>query len=186
MKTLIIFVGLPGVGKTTLCKLLKKEIKCYFFNSDGYAKKSPIFKKVNFSNPKEMQKARLKFYDTKIKEVERLLKKHNIIVMDAVFDREKLRKKFYQMIKSIKGKLIIIQVVAPEKIIKNRILKDKSKTRPGASPASRLKAYKIIKKGWEPIKRNFHTIHSDKDIKKQLILILKKSQNNLATTKQFK
>ena len=38
MATLIIFAGLPGVGKTTLCRLLKEKIKCYFFDSDEYAK----------------------------------------------------------------------------------------------------------------------------------------------------
>lgn len=174
MATLIIFAGLPGVGKTTLCRLLKKKIKCYFFDSDEYAKKSPIFKQADFSNPKELQNARLKFYDTKIKEVKKLLKKHKVVVMDAVFDKERLRKKFYQMIESINGTLTIVQVIASDKIVKERILNDKSKTRPGASPVSRLEVYNIMKKGWEPIKKKFYTIHSDRDIKKQLDELLEK------------
>jgi len=168
MATLVIFAGLPGVGKTTLCRLLQKKIKCYFFDSDTYAKSSPIFKGVSFDDPEEMQKARLKFYDSKIKEVKRLLKKHEIVVMDAVFDKNNLRDKFYAMIRSIKGKLIVVVVVAPENVIKYRILKDKSKTMPGASPENRLKAYKMMKKGWEPLIREHFIINTDNNTGEQL------------------
>ena len=177
MATLIIFAGLPGVGKTTLCRMLAKKIRCYFFDSDEYAKKSPLFKKITSDDPKKLEKARLKFYDTKVKEVKRLLKKHKIVIMDAVFDKEKLRKKFYSLVKLIHAKLIIVEVVAPYALTKARIIKDKSKTRPGSGPASRLKVYKIIKKGWEPIKRKSYKINSSKNIRKQLDLFLK--QNNI-------
>jgi len=39
MKTLIVLAGLPGVGKSHACSILKKRLKnCYYFDSDLFAK----------------------------------------------------------------------------------------------------------------------------------------------------
>lgn len=174
MSKLVVFAGLPGVGKTTLCKLLKEKIDCNFFDSDEYAMKSNHFKKETKElSEHELNKRRMKFYNLKLNEVKKLMSKHKLIIMDAVFDKKKLREKFYKMIKEINGKLIIVKVVAPEKITKERILKDKSKRRPGFTPESRLKVYKVMKKGWEPIKREHLVIDTSKKLNPQLNELLK-------------
>ncbi|UCD03687.1 MAG: AAA family ATPase [Candidatus Woesearchaeota archaeon] len=174
MSILVVFAGLPGTGKTTLCRLLKKKIDCEFFDSDEYAMKSKHFKMGSKElSEKELNKGRLEFYDKKLNEVRKLMSKNKIVIMDAVFDKEKLRNKFYKMIKEVGGELIIVKVTAPEKIIRERIQKDNSKRRPGFTKESRLRIYEIMKKGWEPIKKDHIVIDSSKDINEQLDELIK-------------
>ncbi|MFA5176327.1 MAG: AAA family ATPase [Candidatus Nanoarchaeia archaeon] len=173
--TLIVFAGLPGTGKTTLCKLIQKKVNCKFFDSDLYAKKKGFHKIfMGARNEKEQRKLREKFYGDKVNEIKRLLKTHKLVVFDAVFDREKLRKKFYSMVDKVNARLIIIKVIAPEKITLKRINADKKhfSRRPGEKPAGRILSYKIMKKDWEPIKRKHFIVDSTKNTDKQLTKIL--------------
>ncbi|MBD3247472.1 AAA family ATPase, partial [Candidatus Pacearchaeota archaeon] len=99
MATLIILGGLPGVGKTYTCKIIQKKVKSKFFDSDDFAKHSPLFKQVDVNkiSKADFDKIRFKFYKHKVAAVEALLKKHNVVVMDAVFDKDPMRKLFYNM-----------------------------------------------------------------------------------------
>lgn len=172
---LVIFAGLPGTGKTTLCKLLEKKIKCKFFDSDYYAKRTGLYKKFKrIKSKKESKELREKFYDKKVKEIEKLLKKNKVVTFDAVFDKEKLRKKFYSMLNKINARLIIIVVNAPSKIVIQRIIKDTKhfSQRPGEKPTGRINAYKMMKRDWEPIKREYYVVDSTKNINQQLNEIL--------------
>lgn len=172
---LVIFAGLPGTGKTTLCKLLEKKIKCKFFDSDYYAKKTGLYRKFKkIKSEKESKELREKFYDKKVKEIEKLLKKNNVVTFDAVFDKEKLRIKFYRMTKKINAKLIIIVATAPSKVVIQRIRNDTKhfSQRPGEKPTGRINTYKTMKKDWEPLKKEHYIIDSTKDINPQLNRIL--------------
>lgn len=175
MSLLVLCAGLPGVGKTTLCKMLKDRIDCAFFDSDEYAKKSPYFETVDTSelSKEELEKGRSEFYDRKIREVRKLMLENEIVIMDAVFDKKDLRDKFYKMVNQINGELLIVKITAPDKIIKRRIRNDEPKDRPGFTVESRLKLYKIIKENWEPIERNHIVVDSSNDLSEQLDEIIK-------------
>ena len=175
MATLIILAGLPGVGKTYAGKIIHNNINSYFFDSDKFAKK--------YLTGKLDDKTRFEFYIKKMNAVESLLKSHNVVIMDAVFDKNNLRKLFYEMIQKISGKLIILEVIAPYELAKARIEKDLSKERLG-TPDSRLEMYEKMRKGWQPIRlplftRNFikyYKINSSKDINPQINKILLKEK----------
>ena len=38
MKTLILFAGLPGTGKSHIARILSKKIRSYYFDSDKFVK----------------------------------------------------------------------------------------------------------------------------------------------------
>jgi predicted kinase len=173
--SLIIVAGLPGVGKTTLCKIIKKKLKCRFFSSDDYAKKKDLFNRLKNKSHEQMDKIRLDFYDEKINEVKKLLKRNRVLVMDAAFDKEKLRKKFYKMIRGINGKITIIKVVAPDNLIRERIVNDTSgKGNKAVKAFGRLEMYKKIKREWEPIRRKYFVVDSSRSIEPQINSILNK------------
>ena len=178
MATLIIMAGLPGVGKTYTGKLIYNKIishfKSYFFDSDKFAKKHLTGKLTD--------EVRFKFYIKKMNAVEALLKSYNVVIMDAVFDKNNLRKLFYEMIKKIGGKLIIIEVIAPYNLTKTRIENDPSKARLG-TPSSRWIMHKKMKSGWEPIRLpifskfiKYYKINSGKDVNLQVDKILSKEK----------
>lgn len=166
---LIIFLGLPGTGKTTSCNLFRKKIKCSFFNSDAFAKKQGLFKVKNLwkKSEKDINKIRKKFYLKKAKEISKLLLKKDIVIMDAASDKESLRKILYGSSKKVKGSTLIIEVKAPLKLTKKRIFKDGKKNSKG-----RWEAYLKIKKEWQPIKRKHYKIDSSRDISKQIDKII--------------
>lgn len=170
-KILIVLVGLPGTGKTTACNLLRKEIECHFFNSDKFAKQQGLFKKKRLwkKSEKEINKIRKEFYFKKAKEIAKLLSKNNIVIMDAASNKEFLRRILYDASKKAKGRTVIIEIIAPLKLTKERIFKDKKK-----NAKSRWEAYLKIREKWQPIKRKHYTINSSKDIKEQIEKIMKK------------
>ncbi len=156
-KTLIVLAGLPGVGKSYTCKIIREKIDCYFFDSDEFAKKSTIFKGVDFKKitKDELDNLRLQFYYTKIVAIKELFQKYDVIVFDAIFERKKFRQLFYDLMKQITGKMLIIEVVAPEELVRKRILTDSTTNRVSTKPEDRINLYEKLKKDWQPIQVPF-------------------------------
>jgi len=172
---LILFVGLPGTGKTTAGRIAEKEVKrSIFFDSDAFAIKEKLFEQFKKSKKSEYAKIRAKFYDKKVSAAKKLLKQGKIVIVDAVFDKENLRKKFYRAVEETKARLILIEIKAPSHVSRKRILKDASKGRKKARKSGRWDMYKKMKKTWQPLEREHHTINSEKKMKFQILKILKK------------
>ncbi len=177
MKRLIITAGLPGVGKSCLLRLIKKKIKCYYFDSDLFSKQYAKKHKINFEklSKKELAKIRMVFHKAKLIEILNKFKKNKIIILDTCFDMPKSRALFYKFAKENKLNLEIIEVKCPENIVKQRIFKNKhERERMSGTRKGRWKVYKWFKAHWKPINKKHLIVQSNKPLEPQIKNLIKR------------
>ena len=169
MKTLVLFAGLPGVGKSYIARLLGKKLKHgFYFDSDLFAKESMNKEKISFDDltENEIKKVRIDSQKSKIKLIKELFAKYNVIFLDTCFDIPEARKLYLKL----QVDIIILEVKCPENVVKKRILGSTHGLRqPGSSKQQRWKHYLGQKKKWVPIKwKNHFIISSEKNVAKQV------------------
>lgn len=176
MSTLIIVMGLPGVGKSTVGKIISKKMNVVFFDTDDIKHKlvpkllgKEVYKeriKKQLIHPYHVRK---RVYEQMCIEVEKLLKENKDVIVEATFYTKELRGMVYKLAKFLKAKLYIVEVVCPDKIVKKRIVK---RFRETGHPA-RIGIYEGIKNIWEPIEEEHFVIDTGKDIDEQVDKFLK-------------
>ncbi len=182
MKTMILLVGFPGVGKSHVARILDKKLKhALYFDSDLFSKiymRTHKFSFTGISRNEEM-KWRLIFHQAKLNKIKEYFKKYDIIFLDTCFDLQNSRKIFYKFAKDNRLKLLVVEVKCPSHIVKKRIFKNRhEKERMVGSKASRWKLHEDMKLWWKPIKKVDFTLYSQKDVDKQIEKFLK--QQNLS------
>jgi len=170
-KTLIITAGLPGVGKSHLLRLIKKKLKCHYFDSDLFAKKYIKKHKINFKklSNKEFYKKRIDIHKAKLKKILSLFKKYNIVILDTCFDMPKSRTLFYKFAKDYRVRLEVVEIKCPEKVVSQRIFKNRhEKERMIGTKKDRWEVYKLFKKRWKPIRKKHVIVYSHKELESQI------------------
>lgn len=187
MKTLIIIAGLPGVGKSFACRILKKKLKtCLYFDSDLFAKKYAEKRRIDLVKlpPKEQNKARLKFHKSKIDNIKKSFEKYDIVFLDTCFDMAQSRRLFYEFAKNSGIDLVIIEVVCSEETVKKRILEHRhEEERMVGDKETRWKIYHQMKSQWKAIKKKHFILDSEKDVQGQLNKFLKSHKTLKKMTK---
>lgn len=177
MKTLILFAGLPGTGKSYIARHLDKKLKsAFYFDSDLFARKSMKKEKINFDSltAEQIKKVRINSQKSKIKLIMRLFNNYEIIFLDTCFDILEARKLYFKLSKI--ANIIVLEVKCLENVVKCRILKNKHSSRqPGSSKQKRWIHYLNQKTKWVPVEwKNHFVIHSEKNIDIQLDKFIKK------------
>lgn len=171
-KTLLIVGGLPGVGKSYICRLLDKKLKkSLYFDSDLFSKNYTKKHKIKFfAIPKEEQnKQRIVFHRAKIEQIKKDFKKYDIVFLDTCFDMPESRKIFYKFANDNKLRLVILEIRCSDKEVHNRIFKKRYETkRMIGTRASRWNVYKTMKNKWTVIGKPKFVIYSDKELKPQI------------------
>ena len=183
MKTLIIVAGLPGVGKSHICRLLKKRIKgLFYFDSDLFGKRAFEKRKLALQDlsPGMVRALRLAVHRSKLVEIKKRFRTHSTIAIDTCFDLPGSRKMFYEFVRKNKLRLIVLELSCPQKIARSRIFERRHETeRTVGSKKSRWGIYLEMKRNWRPISPPKIIINSasaediNRKLKKLLSLILK-------------
>jgi adenylate kinase family enzyme len=171
MKTLVLFAGLSGAGKSYIARRLDKKLKHgFYFDSDLFAKESMQKQKISFETmkAKEIKEVRIESQNSKIRLIRKLFDKFDVIFLDTCFDILEARKLYFNLSKTIN--IIVLEVKCLEKVVKKRILGNKHESRqPGSSKQIRWEHYLKQKKKWVPVKWKKHfIINSEKDVGKQV------------------
>ncbi len=153
---LIILAGLPGTGKSTLARELSKDLGAVHLNSDIIRKE--LLKERTYS---EEEKERV--YSKLLERVGEELKSEKIVIIDATFYKEELRRRVIGIVKENNSEFVIIECVLEEKIVKERI----ENRRKGVSEAD-FEVYKKIKKEFEEIKEEHLVLDTSKELKVQV------------------
>jgi predicted kinase len=114
INTLVMVLGLPGVGKSFFARELAGRIGAIHLNSDIVRKE--VFKKPGYSN-----KEKAKVYDVMFNRVCELLKRGKTVVVDATFSKSVQRVPYFEYIGKTGGLLKIIQITADETTVKDRL-----------------------------------------------------------------
>ena len=163
---LIIICGLPGVGKSTVGKLLRKKLKQPEVETD---KLKPT-KVTDLELRKEIKRS---VYNTLFVNGARKLSRERSTIMNATFFKKVFRTQADELAEKFGTKLYIIEVKCDEDITLKRI---KNRYDKGESDVT-ARIYYIIKARFDKIKRKHFVIDNSKDIdhlKKQVDEAVKK------------
>lgn len=143
---IVIICGLPGVGKSSLSAHLAPLIDAVVLSSDKVRKE--LIARPTYS------KAEVKLIYNLISLIAKYL--HNAglnCIIDATFNREKLRKQFKRKLELPDKQVRIVECISQENIIIQRLMARKK----GYSDAD-FSVYKRMKKNFQPIREAHITV----------------------------
>jgi len=154
---LIMLSGLPGTGKTFLCRQLTQRLPYIVLESDAIRKK--LFPRPAYSTAENTS-----VFHAIDQLIQELLQKGVSIIFDATNLKENHREGIRRISESAKARLIIVNVTAPPEVVYKRM---KSRVeKPGADNKSDAgwAVYERMKRDLEKISRPHITVDTSKDI----------------------
>jgi hypothetical protein len=178
MSILVLVMGLPGTGKTSVAKKISQRIDAKKIDNDKVKRK--IVPKLLGSKFEWYLKTRRRFpfytrkkvYEAMLFETKNHLNKNKNVVCTGSFYSKKLREIFYDFLISQNIEFYIVNVVCPENILKKRIAKRQIRAKKEEIIAT-WDIYKKEKSLWQPIEEKHVIIDSSKDINEQVDKFLK-------------
>lgn len=144
--TLVIVCGLQGSGKTIVAREIAKKINAILLRSD-------IIRKEMYEEPQYSQEEMHKVIDELLLRGKKILKKNRNVILDATFLKEERRLQAKEIADKLKASFKIVEVVALENIVKERI-----KGRNHDESDATFETYLQYKKNLEPISEKHITI----------------------------
>ncbi len=152
---LILIVGLPGTGKSTLASSLSKKINAVWLRSDVF--RSAMFPEDTQASPKEQQlyseEQGLAKDRAMILAAETLLKQKCSVIIDSVLSTNSSRKMFYELANRLSERLFIIQCTCPEETIQERMLRREREQASTPYKIANFGLYLKAKEKFEPFDR---------------------------------
>jgi hypothetical protein len=147
--------GLPGTGKSYLCRRLAEKMPAVLLESDA-------LRKVLFRSPTYSFEESTRLFREIHLLIERLLSKGISVILDATNLSEKNREYIYNIADRLKVKLILVRVSAPPKLVRQRLQARQ------ADPANKSDAdwdiYRKMQITEEEIHRKHYTVDTSQDI----------------------
>jgi predicted kinase len=143
---IVIVCGLPAVGKTSLAAHLAQLINAVVLSSDKVRKE--LITRPTHSK----QEIRL-IYDIILLIAKYLHNSGLNCIIDATFNKEKLRKKFKKKLELQDAQVIIVECICPESIVIQRL-----KARRNDYSDADFTIYRRMKKSYEPIREDHITV----------------------------
>ena len=155
MATLTLVIGLPGVGKSTVARLLAEKTRTVTLTSDTIRRE--LFPNKRDYSSKETQAV--------IKETEKrarnFLKEGKNVILDALFTKQKPRDYYKKFAESLGANFKIVLVTTKEEVIQERLEARKQK---GDSSEANFAYYLDRKPHFEPIQGEHITIDNSNDL----------------------
>lgn len=161
---LITVSGLPGTGKSYVCRQLAERLPIVTLESDA-------LRKVIFSSPDYSPKESSQLFRTIHFFIETLLKRGISVILDATNLTERHREYLYSIAERLNAKLILVRVEAPAEVVRERL-----KTRlegSGSTSDADWAVYQRMKSSVEKIRRNHFAVDTSRDITPVLEKIVK-------------
>jgi len=154
---LIIVSGLPGTGKSHLCRKLAERLPSLVLESDA-------LRKSLFPSPTYSQEESSHLFRTIHHLIEGFLKKGITIILDATNLAERHRERLYNIAERLNTKLILLRTEAPPEVVQERLkVRSKVKDKEGNSDAD-WTVYQKMKPTVQKIQRNHYTVDTSRDI----------------------
>ena len=153
----IMVSGLPGTGKSYFCRRLAERVPLAILESDS-------LRKSLFPSPSYTAEESSRLFQACYRLIEELLKKGIPLALDATNLEEHHRERFYHIAEQIGVKLIIVRIEAPPEVIYQRLELRARRANLEDSSEADWGVYRRMKSRVQPIRRNYFTVDTSKDI----------------------
>ena len=159
---LILLSGLPGSGKSRFCReLVEVTPSLVVLESDA-------LRAILFPHPTHGESENARLFPALHRLLERLLRKGHHVAVDATNLRRRNRRMLYDIAERIGSLLLIIEMTAPEDVIRDRLAQRAANLNSGRQTDDRSTAdmgvYTRMQQGAQPIRRNHITVDTSQDI----------------------
>jgi predicted kinase len=166
---LIMLCGLPATGKSYLARRLAEHVPFVIVETDFVRK--TLFPSPTYS-AQESNLVHLVCHAL----MEKLLKRGARVIFDATNLLEFHREKIYRLTRSTTARLVVVQTVAPETVVKERLEKRSVARDPGDISDANWAIYKRMASTQQPVGHPHFTIDTSDDIGEAVNKILRMAQ----------
>ena len=172
-RNLILIAGLPGVGKTTLARELTGRTQAVHFDIDSV--KKMVVPQDKVSKEIDPPEYRHKYYLETIHRLPDLFAKdHNhTVVIDETFHLRGFRDMWTKAAKSLNIRLLWVEVVCPEEIVKERLRLGRDRENHILGDKA-YPMYLLFKKMFEPMSEPREIVDNNRELVPQIQRIVKK------------
>lgn len=154
---LIVVSGLPGTGKSFLCRKVAEKSPFLILPSDA-------LRKVLFPTPQYNEQENKRLFSACHVLIEELLKKGIPVIFDATNLLEHHREYFYRAAERAGAKLILVWVEAPPEVVRQRLIARERTPVPERDSQAGWEVYNKMKPRREKISRNHLVVDTSQDI----------------------
>jgi predicted kinase len=154
---LIVVSGLPGTGKSFLCRKVAEKSPFLILPSDA-------LRKVLFPTPQYNEQENKRLFSACHVLIEELLKKGIPVIFDATNLLEHHREYLYRTAERAGAKLILVWVEAPPEVVRQRLIARERTPVPERDSQAGWEVYNKMKPRREKISRNHLVVDTSQDI----------------------
>ena len=147
---LVMLMGLPGSGKSYLASRLAAKFSAVYISSDEV--RQEVFTEQTYSKEEKR-----KIYNEMLQRMTHALQQHQKVVLDATFYKEDIRRSFLRRATELNQKCWIIEVVADEGLIRQRVSQKRTNSEADFS------VYQTLKKEFDPPEQEHLVLQSRED-----------------------
>ena len=165
---LIVVSGLPGTGKSYLCKKLAERQSFLVLESDA-------LRKTIFAAPSYTQQESAHLFQTIHRLIEMLLKRGISIILDGTNLSEQHRERLYNIAERLNARLILVRVEAPPDVVHERLRARAKRTNAEDNSDADWTVYQKMKSTVQKINRNHFAVDTSRDITPVIEKILREA-----------
>jgi len=155
--SLIVVSGLPGAGKSFVCRKLAEKLPFLILTSDA-------LRKVLFPTPRYDEHENKRLFSACHVLIEDLLRNGIPVIFDATNLLEHHREYLYRAAERVGAKLILVWVEAPLEVVRQRLLARERTAVPQCDSEAGWEVYSKMKSRSEKISRNHLVVDTSRDI----------------------
>ncbi|MCS7287317.1 MAG: ATP-binding protein [Anaerolineae bacterium] len=163
---LVMLSGLPGTGKSYLARKLSERVPFVIVESD-------FVRKTLFNPPSYSSRESALVHKVCHILIDRLLKKGLRVIFDATNLSEVHREYVYRLAERNNAKLVIIQTVAPEEVVRERLEKRHTARDNHDISDADWSVYSRMKEYQQPISRPHIVVDTSRDLEEEIQRILR-------------
>jgi len=155
---LLVVSGLPGTGKSRLCRSVHDSTQAVILASD--ALRRLLFGQPGYSYPESRR-----LFAAIHAAIDRLLADGRSVILDATNLAEREREPLYSIAERRKARLLLVQTVSPPEVVRRRLASRRRGQDPQDLSQADVEVYRRMLANKEPIQRPHRVIDTSGDTK---------------------